>query len=470
MLTLTPPKPFSIIGSICWSLWEGCRHWNRLSRAMRAWGAGSEAPGGGRGGKLRAESAMKPHVVITTAYYSPLLSATTHLMRDLAEGLAEGGCRVSVITNGSVWGGRAEPLSGVALKIYRARNPFVRKIGILNKLAEYILFAAYAFVRGLCLSRVDVFLVVSTPPLVGLPMALVARLKRARLVFNLQDIFPESAALAGMLPWNGFAFQCLARLEQAIYRQAKLVVAISESFRHHLARVAPGTSVEVIPNWVDTQKLTPRTLEDDPEIAVFRHGADFVVQYAGNLGFLQDLDTVLHAAELLKDAVGIRFLFIGDGNAKAGLEKQAHLRGLANCTFMPLQPLKKVPTIYNACDIGIIPLKSGVAGIALPSKTWNYWAAAKPVVGCVEGDSALAGMILGSSGGAIVPSGDGKALAEVIMAYFRCRERVQEEGRQGRAYAEAHLSREVAISAYLRALSRLLEAERTVSVLPLNPT
>lgn len=391
------------------------------------------------------------HIVLITPYYWPILSASAHLMKDLAEGLASEGCRVTVLSNGTsprTSSGADDPqLQG---RVHRCWNPFLRRLGVLPKLCEYAWYVMFFLLRGVAIPKVDLIFVASTPPLAGLPASLLAWLKGAKLVYNLQDIFPDSAVVAGLLQPDGRVYRWLRRAEMATYRCADLVTSISPDFSTYVQQLVPGTPVATIPNWVDTDQIRPRTEAQDPGIAEFRGGGDFVVQYAGNIGFMQNLEVVVRAAAALKASPGIRFVFVGNGNAKQNLQDLASDLGLTNCHFLPLQPLSRVPTIYNACDLGVIPLKAGAAHIAVPSKTWNYLAAGRPVVGCVEADTPLAKMIRTSGSGSVVPPGNSDSLAGIILEYRNAPDRLHSEGRQGRDYVEAHLSRRTAIQSYFR--------------------
>lgn len=406
----------------------------------------------------QADPRSTRHIVIITPYFWPTLSSSTHLMKDLAEGLVEAGWKLTVLTNGFDSSDR-EALDPVLLKgrIHRAWNPFLRRLGVLPKLGEYLWFMGYFLLRGLFLWKIDILFVASSPPLAGLPAALLARVKGAKLVYNLQDIFPDSAVVAGMLSPGGRPYRWLRRAEEITYRAADLVASISPSFSAYVERLVPGTQVATIPNWVDTDHIRPRDASEDPAITEFRRGGTFVVQYAGNIGFMQSLETLLKTADRLKEVRDIRFVFIGDGNAKASLQDQAHRLGLTNCEFLPLQPLEQVPSVYNACDLGVIPLKPGAAWIAVPSKTWNYLAAARPVIGCVEEGSPLALVIMESRSGSVVPPGDPERLAQVILDYRNAPGRAGLEGRQGRAYVEENLSRRTAILRYHQMFRRVLD-------------
>jgi colanic acid biosynthesis glycosyl transferase WcaI len=390
-------------------------------------------------------------------HFWPVQCASTQLTKNLAEGLAEEGRLVTILTNGY---GRATQLGPdhplMKGRIHRVWNPFLRRLGVVPKLCEYVWFIGFFFFRGLAVPKIDIILVASNPPLAGLPAALLAWMKGAKMVYNLQDIFPDSAVVAGLLPEGGRLYRWLRKAEEATYRVSDLVLSISSSFSEYVQRLVPGTQVAVIPNWVDTDLMRPRETAEDPSIATFRAGGEFVVQYAGNMGFVQNLEVVVLAAECLQEDPNIRFVFIGEGNAKKALEDLVHRRGLANCVFLPLQPLESVPSVYNACDLGIIPLKPGAARIAVPSKTWNYLAVGRPVVACVEEDSPLADAIRESKSGSIVPPSDPQRLAQVILEYKNAPERARLEGRQGRDYVETHLSSQIIIRRYSRMFDQLM--------------
>lgn len=402
------------------------------------------------------------HAVIVTPYFWPILAASTHLMKDLAEGLAESGMAVTVLTNAPAsWPGGAEDHPQLRGRVHRAWNPFLRRLGVAQKLGEYAWFLAYFVLRGLFVRNIDLIFVASTPPLAGLPAALLARLKGAKMVYNLQDIFPDSAVVGGLLSGGSPTYRLLKRAEALTYRLSDRVSSISPAFSDHVLRLVPGARVDMVENWVDTDRIRPKEADEDPAIAAFRQGGAFVVQYAGNMGFMQNLEVILQAARELREVRDILFVFIGDGNAKAGLETWARAEGLGNCVFLPMQPLDRVPSVYNACDVGVIPLKPGAAHIAVPSKTWNYLAAGRPVIGCVEEDSPLAVAIRESGSGSVVPPSDAGALARVILAYRDALDRVRSEGRRGREHVEAHLSKRMAIARFLRMFNEMTAEEGT---------
>jgi colanic acid biosynthesis glycosyl transferase WcaI len=402
------------------------------------------------------------HAVIVTPYFWPILASSTHLMKDLAEGLAESGLTVTVLTNApATRTDVAQDHPRLQGRIHRGWNPFVRRLGVVPKACEYAWFLAYFVLRGLFIPRIDLIFVASTPPLAGLPAALLARLKGAKLVYNLQDLFPDSAVVGGMLSAASPLYRILRRAEALTYRLSDRVSAISPTFSEHVHNLAPGTRVDTVENWVDTDHIRPLEATEDPTVAALRQGGGFVVQYAGNMGLMQNLEVILQAAQRLQEVRDILFVFIGDGNAKAGLEALAREQGLANCIFLPMQPLERVPSVYNACDVGVIPLKPGAAHIAVPSKTWNYLAAGRPVIGCVEDDSPLAAVIRDSGSGSVVPPSDAEALAQATLGYRNSPERVRADGQRGRAHVEAHLSRRIAVARFARMFNEMTTEEGT---------
>lgn len=175
-----------------------------------------------------------PHLLLVTPYYWPEVAASVQLMATLAEGLSEHQFRVTVLTSST-----REPIPASAenemgnaqnVRIIRAWNPFSRRSGLFNKLFEFAWFFLTVAIRGFMVRKVDVIFVSSSPPLAALPVAILAWLKRAPVVYNLQDLFPESAVASGLMSRAGLAFQVFSRLEGWAYAAADLVIAISESF------------------------------------------------------------------------------------------------------------------------------------------------------------------------------------------------------------------------------------------------
>ena len=407
-----------------------------------------------------AETSLKvPHLLLVTPYYWPEIAASVQLMATLSEGLSERRFRVTVLTSST-----REPIPTYAedgvgnahnVRIIRAWNPLSRRSGIFNKLFEFAWFFLTVAIRGFTVRKIDVIFVSSSPPLAALPVAILGFIKRAPVVYNLQDLFPESAVASGLMSRTGLAFKFFSRLESWCYASSDLVIAINESFIKHVLMLYPSCRTAIIPNWVDTEEMVCLPKAENKFLPLFP-GSDFIVLYAGNLGFLQNLDLLLDAAKLLQDEKGIRFVLVGNGNQRLALVDRAQRENLANCVFMDFQPYDLLAHVYSACDIGVVPMRPGAGTSSIPSKTWNYLACSKPVIACVDEDSPFAHLVRESRSGTVVSPVKAEGLAQAILQFYRSPNSRQECGESGRRYVVDNLSQNTAIECYAREIRKLL--------------
>ena len=400
------------------------------------------------------------HILLVTPYYWPEIAASVPLMRAVAEGLCQEGMRVTVLSSSTREPLPAEDVISLdpqkAPTLIRAWNPFTRRRSLAGKLMEFLWFFIQVMCHGLLVDQVDAIFVSSSPPLAGLPVALLGWLKDVPVVYNLQDLFPESAVASGLMRRNGFAFSGFTWLEHGTYRAVSKVIAISEEFARHVEKLAPGCPVTVIPNWVDTEALTAVPEEKNRFLPLLPDRKPFRVLYAGNLGYLQNLDLLLDAASLLQDEPAIQFLLVGDGSQKAALKARAERKGLDNCVFMDFQPYALLADVYSACQIGVVPMRPGAGQSSVPSKTWNYLACGKPVIACVEPETPFARLLQASGAGRVVSPSDPQALAATLREAMHESAQAQRWGESGRQFVETHLSKRSAVNRYADAIREVL--------------
>jgi colanic acid biosynthesis glycosyl transferase WcaI len=239
------------------------------------------------------------------------------------------------------------------------------------------------------------------------------------------------------------------QLEQFVYRRADKLAVISEGFRRHLlARGVPDQKIAVIPNYTDTDLIQPQ------DHSGFRRelGLDdrFVVQFSGRMGYSQGLETVVEAFELLNDLDDLHLMLVGDGQAKANLEKA--LAGHPRVSILPTQPRDRLSDLLAAADVGLAPLRRGMAGTSVPSKIFGIMASGRPVVAAVDPGSDTDELVATAEAGLVVPPEDPRALADALRALHADRERARRLGRNAREYVERHHSPQVTVDRYERLL------------------
>lgn len=279
----------------------------------------------------------------------------------------------------------------------------------LRRILNAIRLAA-AILRSARSVRYDVIMVSTAPPVVpGVAAAIAARLSGARLIYHCMDIHPEAGRLSGEFS-NGLVFAGLRRLDGWTCQRANPVVVLSADMEASLRRRPSGSeyTVTVLNNFaLPTDDETPAAAP----IPMAEDGLD--VLFAGNLGRFQGLHTVVEAMALLVDRPDIRFIFMGEGPAKAGLQSEATRLG-ANITFLPHQTAASAKSVMRRVDCGYVGLAANVIRYAYPSKTMTYLEQGCPLIVSVEADSELARDTLSHGYGKWVPPEDAAALAALL--------------------------------------------------------
>jgi len=277
--------------------------------------------------------------------------------------------------------------------------------------------------------------VVSSPTFFSIGSAwLLARLRRARLIIEVRDLWPAIFVELGVLTNRRF-IRLLERLELAAYAAADAVVVVSDGFRANLiSRGVPPGKVHTIRNGVTLGDYDPDLAADSAVRA--RLGArsgDCLVLYLGTHGISQGLAGVADAAARLAGEP-VRFAFVGEGADKPRLQRRVAELGLANVALFPAVPHSGVPALLAAADICLVPLRDvPLFSTFIPSKLFEYLAAGRAVIGMVAGEAA---QILREAGAVVVPPEDSTSLAEAIRALAADPARRLAMGRRGRANVE----------------------------------
>jgi len=400
-------------------------------------------------------------IIIVTHYFPPETGAPQARLSGLAAAWAADGDDVTVLT------GMPNHPTGVMPPEYRGairrreRRDGYRVLrtwlyatpneGIARKTIGHLSFMISSVLLGGHSSGPADVIVVSSPTFFSIGAAwLLARLKRARLVVEVRDLWPAIFTELGVLT-NRRLIRLLERLELAAYAAADTVIVVSDGFRANLiARGVPADKVHTIRNGVRPGEFDPATPADAQLRARLGANAnDCLVLYAGTHGISQGLTSVADAAADLTEEP-IWFAFVGDGADKQRLQDRVAEHGLRNVTLLPSLPHEQVPALLAAADICLVPLRDvPLFSSFIPSKMFEYLAAGKPVVGALAGEAA---QILREAGAWVVPPADSEALAAAIRTLAADPQRRQAMGQQGRCYVEKHFDRAMLARLYRKLL------------------
>ena len=325
------------------------------------------------------------------------------------------------------------PLAIVRPYTYRALHK-----SFVHRAASFASFMASAAVAALRVRGVDVVVGTSPPILQGATAWVVARVKRVPFVFEVRDLWPDFAVELGVLE-NRPIIAAARWLERFLYRRADRLIVNSPGFIAHVERIA-GRVPTLIANGVDGSLFSPS--ETGARFRERWQAADrCVVLYAGAHGTANNLETLLDAAELLRDAPPVLFVFVGDGKEKPALEALARSRGLGNVRFESAQPKDTMPAVVAAADVCIAILRDiPLFRTTYPNKVFDYMAAGKPTVIAIDG--VIRRVIEESGGGVFVPPGDAPALAEAVRRLAADRDGRNRMGACARAFVLQRFNRD----------------------------
>lgn len=386
---------------------------------------------------------------------------------ELAQALHAAGDEVTVITGfpnyptGRLYSGhrlalvRRERINGI--EVVRTFEFPYHGTSAFGRVANYVSFMLSAPLGCLFAPKPDAIYVWHPPLTVGVAAWIIGRLRSVPFIYDVQDIWPEAAVLSGLLK-PGRTVRWLSRLERFVYRRADHIITVTVGARHNLIckGVAPE-KVTAMPHWFDPALVANSGSADRDRARTELAWTDrFIAMFAGNLGLVQGLDTIVRAADLLRNEDRIRIVFVGDGAAREGLVALVARLGLCkHVEFIERQPIAKMGALMAAADALLVHLKwSDLSNYVIPSKTLAYLASGKPILMAMGG--AASDLVRAAGAGLVVPPEDPAAIAQGIKALARLSEEARSAmGKRGRAYLEQHLAKDVVVPRYRDLLLRV---------------
>lgn len=378
-------------------------------------------------------------------------------INDLVAGLVERGHEVTVLTGmpnypqgelakGYGW-------SGPYTQSYRGakvvRAPLITRGNgeSLRLVINYLSFAITATVTGLfrCREKYDAILVFQTSPVtVGIPARILSWLRRAPILFWVQDLWPESLSATGAVT-NKRALSAVAAMVRWIYRGCAVVMAQSEAFRPSLlAMEVPADRIVYFPNSAEPiyKPVSKELAWDGPTLP-----QGFKVMFAGNLGTAQGLGSIMDAADLLRAETAIQWIIVGDGRQRDWMHSEIKRRGLdGSVHLMGRYPVETMPMWFAQADIMLASLtRDPIFALTVPSKIQSYLACAKPIIAALDGEGAR---IVEEAGAGIgVPAEDAVALAAAVKIMSgKSADALRQMGDDGLSYFNRHFERDMLLT------------------------
>lgn len=404
----------------------------------------------------------RKNLLIYAHYYYPDVASTGQILTELAEGLNDTFHTTVICTVPSYTGKISryyrkhkyyyENINGV--DVLRIRVPEFRKSFALSRIFNILSYFFSAIFATFRVGHQDYVFTISQPPVLGGLLGVIGKhIKKAKLIYNIQDFNPEQV-IAVDFTHNKLILNTMMMLDKYSCRQASKVIIVGrdmiETLQKRFKKMVPYAHIN---NWINEEEIYPLPGNDSGVSAFKRkYGLEdkFVIMYSGNIGLYYDLANILKTIEKFKDEERVVFAFIGEGSVLEELRTYKEANQLSNVVFIPYQPKSDLIYSLNAGDVHFVVNAKGIKGVSVPSKLYGVMAVGKPVFGIMDEGAEARLIVEEAECGISVEPGDYKAIEALIGEYIKLQgsEELAEMGARGREYLIRNLTSKVSVEKY----------------------
>jgi colanic acid biosynthesis glycosyl transferase WcaI len=354
------------------------------------------------------------HILLLNQYYPPDTSATAKMAVQVAEKLAERHQVTVVAGRPSYDPDEFYPFAFLRrdirdnVTVERVASTAYPRHQMRRRVSNYLSYLALAVPRALAIHP-DIVLAMTDPPVAGIAGAFIARMADRPFVYNIRDLYPDMAIGGDIVRPNRWVDRWEKMHRRALH-QAVRVIVLGDDMRERI--ISKGVSPDRVVVVRDGASFPPLLPErNDLVVQKIRCGFPFVALHAGNLGFYGAWDSLLKAADILRNE-NTGLVFVGDGANRAAMEISA--KPLPNVRFLPFFPIEQVPHVMMAGDVHIVTVRRGLEGVVVPSKLYSILAAGRPVLAIAAAESDAARIVRESGCGISADPDDPAAIAAAI--------------------------------------------------------
>lgn len=404
-------------------------------------------------------------VIIHSLNFSPDGVSTAYLYNDIALSLKERGYEVVVLTSTPHSNVVPEQLAGQPLhwKIWGLCKvsdyhgitvyhiPQKKYKSTLLRLLCFVYLHIVALLLGLCMRQIDLILSPSPPLTIGWVNLILARAKGCKVVYNVQEIYPDILKLK-----DGLIQRCLSKLEHKVYNGSDAVTTIDQVFYDTIVgRFEDKRKLHIIPNFVDTDLYHAYEWRGVLDPTVFHDNDRLKVLYAGNIGYAQDWEPLLELAARTQD-IAIDYIIIGEGVSKPYLEQEARRRGLKHVRILPYQPRKLMPYILSYSDLNFIFMSKKMEDDGFPSKVYTIMACNRPLLVMSGEHTPIVNFLSDKHCAKLVTDRSVDKMVDWMRQLTRAE--LQEMGRNGLDTIQKHYTKEIVTRQYTDLVQDLIGA------------
>ena len=327
----------------------------------------------------------------------------------------------------------------------------------LLRAVRYILGNIMEYFYAIKEKDVDIVLSGTTPPTQIILARKVAKKLKVPYILRIQDIFPDSMVAAGMTKRGSLLWKIGNALVKKAYLDAEQILVIGEEMRDTLSeKGVPNDKIKIVPNWINTEEIKHVSRQNNMLMQELGLPEDkFYVVYAGNLGKVQNVSTLVKAADKLKDYDEIRFVIFGEGVEKDSIIEFTEKLGLRNLSIYPLQKKERISEVYSIGNMSVIMCQKGAGKAAVPSKTWSILSTSTPILAAFDSDSSLCKMIRDVNCGVCVLPENEDELADAIYKAYLEQDKLTALGTNGRTYVSNNFDSKVCLDHYVEMILKV---------------
>jgi len=393
-------------------------------------------------------------VWVVSGVYYPEDAGAAHFITKVAEGLASE-FSVKVLCGQPTYSKHETPAPSREqhgkVDIIRCPSTTLNRNKLIPRIIDLITLSVSIFVMAIRFFRKnDLVLVATDPPSLPPIVALACHLRGARYIIRIDDLFPDVMIAGGLLSRRGALLRMLSHVTIWSYNKAECIITLGRDMKALVAkRCKHPERVHIITTWADLDLLSPAPKKNNALLGELGLIDKFVVQWAGNMGYPHEIESILNAMIRLKDHPDIHFIFIGYGCKRPWLEARTREANLKNATFLGYRSRNEQQDFLNACDIALSSYVKGMTGLGVPSRTYNIMAVGKPILAIGDPDSEVALVINEERVGWLVPPNQPDQIVRIILEARDNPKILTEMGARARLAAEKRYSFDLALNRYL---------------------
>ena len=400
-------------------------------------------------------------ILIHSIVFSPDGVSTAYLYNDIALGFKKNGYEVVVLTttphyNIVIEDSAKQPLRPKLMGLFYESSfneirvihvPLKKYKSTTLRILSFIYWHLFSFFIGLSINKIDFILSPSPPLSIGFVSILIAKIKKAKIVYNVQEIYPDLLINQGGLK-SKLIINILKWLEKFVYNNSNAVITIDQLFYNQIKnRFKNIQKLNIIPNFVDTELYKPETKGTLP--LVFTNDlSKLKLLYAGNIGFFQDWEPIFYAAKKLLNA-NIEFWIIGEGVRKEYLMNRVKEEKLSNIKILPYQNRNLMPAINSFADIHFISISKEMEQEGFPSKVYTIMACAKPMIILTGENTPLFNFLSGKNCSVLISDNSNDSFVESIISLASDKNKQFELGQNGYNEIQNFYTKEKVIEKYV---------------------